>query len=425
VNREIDFKEKENLATVNFNITPGNRSFLGKIMIEGDSLISEKYIRNHIEISEGDIYSPAALNKTQNDLFRLGLFRFVTVRALTDSVKNDHIPIVIKILELPRWSFKAGAGYGTEDRIRLSLLITRLNFMGGGRSLIMNAHHSYFTPFAIETKLIQPDLFFKTTDLIINPYYSKEREESYTAERTGSAVTVQKNFNKSRAYISYSYGKDKVELASETLIDEELSSDKKCNTKSGFTLGFNRNSTNDMFYPTKGWKLNSTATITGLGERSLYHYFRLAGDVSWLIPVGKTVLAYKLKGGVIQPFKGKESTPIEDRFLLGGAMSLRGWGRHQISPVNESGDKTGGNSMLEAGAEWRFPIVGIFSAAVFSDIGNAWEKPWNFNLDNLLFNAGTGLRISTPVGPVRLDLATPIFENKFKAQFFITIGHAF
>jgi outer membrane protein insertion porin family len=423
--RDIIYKEEENLATVNFNLIPGNKSYLGKIIIEGDTLVSRKYINNHIEINEGLQYSPAVLNKTRNDLFRLGLFRFVTVRALTDSVRDNHIPVLIKVMELPRWSFKAGAGYGTEDRIRLSLLMTRLNFMGGGRSLIVNAQHSYFTPFAIETKLIQPDLFFKNMDLIINPYYSKEREDSYTAERTGSAFTLQKTFSKNSAYITYNYGIDEVKLTSESLIDEEVSINEKNNIKSGFTLGFNRNSTNDLFSPVKGWKINSTATVTGPGKRSLYHYFRVTGDVAWLVPVGKSVLAYKLKGGVIQPLRKKESTPIEDRFLLGGAMSLRGWGRHQVSPVNEAGAKTGGNSMLEAGFEWRFPITGIFSAAVFSDIGNAWEKPWEFDLNNLLVNAGTGLRISTPVGPVRLDLATPVFENNFRPQFFITIGHAF
>ncbi len=425
IDRDISFKEEKNLAMVNFNLIPGNKSFLGEIVIEGDSLVSQSYIRKHMEIGEGHIYSPAVLNKTQNDLFRLGLFRFVTVRSLTDSVRNDRIPVVIKIMEMPRWSFKAGAGYGTEDRIRLSLFMTRLNFMGGGRSLLVNAQHSYFTPLAIETKLIQPDLFFKSLDLIINPYYSKEREESYTAQRTGSAFTIQKKLSKSSAYLSYSFGFDKVNLTSETLIDEQLFLNEKNNIKSGFTIGFNRNSTNDLFAPTRGWKVNSTATVTGLGERSPYHYFRLAGDVSWLVPAGKTVMAYKLKGGVIQPFKGTDATPIEDRFLLGGAMSLRGWGRHQVSPVNESGDKTGGNTMLETGVEWRFPVAGIVSAALFSDIGNTWEKPWEFKLNNLLVNAGSGLRISTPVGPVRLDLATPVFEDKFRAQFYITIGNAF
>jgi outer membrane protein insertion porin family len=425
LDRNIIYKEEKDLATINFNLLPGNKSYLGKISIEGDSLVSEKYINNHIDITEGRVYSPAALNRTQNDLFRLGLFRFVTVRAVPDSVKNGHIPVLIKVMELPRWSFKAGAGYGTEDRIRLSLLMTRLNFLGGGRSLLVNVRHSYFTPFAVETKLIQPDLLFKNTDLIINPYYSKEREESYIVERTGSAFTLQKKFKKNSAYISYNYGIDKVKLINESLIDEDALHRKNNNFKSGFTLGFNRNSTNDLFSPTRGWKINSTATVTGLGEKSLYHYYRLAGDISWLLPLGKTVMAYKFKGGVIQPLKESESTPVEDRFLLGGAMSLRGWGRHQISPVNEAGDKTGGNTMLEAGVEWRFPLAGIFSGAVFSDIGNTWEKPWDFNLNNLLFNAGTGLRISTPVGPVRLDLATPVFEDKFRAQFFITIGHAF
>lgn len=426
LDKEIIYNGQNPKAKVNFRINPGKKSYLGEIIVEGDSLVTKKYISNHIEINRDRTFSPVTLNKIQNDLFRLGLFRFVTVRALTDSVRKDSIPVLIKVMELPRWSFKMGAGYGTEDRIRLSLLMTRLNFLGGGRSLIVKVQHSYFTPFAAEGKLIQPDLIMKNLDFIVNPYFSKEREESYTVQRRGSAFTFQKKIKHSSAYISYSYGKDIVNLSDSYQPDmDQENPDEKDNFKSGITLGFNRNSTNDLFSPTRGWKINSTATVMGLGNRSLHHYYRITGDISWLMPLGKSVIAYKIKGGVIQPVKGADSTPIEDRFLLGGAMSLRGWGRHQISPVNINGDKIGGNSMTEAGIEWRFPIVGIFSGAVFSDFGNTWENPWEVKFNDLLFNAGSGIRVNTPVGPVRLDLATPLFAGKLKTQFFITIGHAF
>ncbi len=81
--------------------------------------------------------------------------------------------------------------------------------------------------------------------------------------------------------------------------------------------------------------------------------------------------------------------------------------------------------MLEGSAELRFPLYGIFSAAVFMDIGNVWLESWDFNLPGLQYDFGLGLRVKTPVGPIRLDLATPIFNEKFSTQFFITIGHAF
>uniref|UniRef100_UPI00356B41D4 BamA/TamA family outer membrane protein n=1 Tax=Ancylomarina sp. TaxID=1970196 RepID=UPI00356B41D4 len=143
-------------------------------------------------------------------------------------------------------------------------------------------------------------------------------------------------------------------------------------------------------------------------------------------PLGKeVVLAGKIKIGTIEPTQGDSQTPIEDRFLIGGALSLRGWGRHQISPVNEDGSKVGGNSMIENSIELRFPLFGIFSGVTFMDIGNVWSDSWGFTPGSFNYDAGLGLRVKTPVGPVRLDFATPILGEKFNLQFFITIGHAF
>jgi outer membrane protein insertion porin family len=85
----------------------------------------------------------------------------------------------------------------------------------------------------------------------------------------------------------------------------------------------------------------------------------------------------------------------------------------------------GGNSVLEGSAEVRFPVYEIFGGAAFMDFGNVWPKAFNYNLERLKYDVGLGVRVKTPIGPIRLDLATPVFENKFRTQFFISIGQAF
>ena len=90
-----------------------------------------------------------------------------------------------------------------------------------------------------------------------------------------------------------------------------------------------------------------------------------------------------------------------------------------------AGDKLGGNSMLEGSAELRFPLYRILSGVLFTDFGNIWLDSWDFKNRKLKYDLGLGLRVKTPVGPIRFDVATPIFDGKFNAQFFVTIGHAF
>ena len=137
------------------------------------------------------------------------------------------------------------------------------------------------------------------------------------------------------------------------------------------------------------------------------------------------IMAARLKTGIIMPLGKSGVTPIEDRFLAGGANSLRGWARNRISPVDESGNQLGGDTMFESGIEFRFPIYEIFGAAVFMEAGNVWREAYKYDFLDMRYDIGAGLRIKTPIGPARIDLATPVFEGKPQPQLFITIGHAF
>ena len=425
--KNINLDEEQGLADINFTISPGNKSYFGKINVSGDSLINKSYILKHVNIKKGEVFSHTRLEMTQEELFDMNLFRYVTIRAIMDRVESDAVPISIQMKELPRWSLKVGVGYGTEDKIRTSILLKRLNFLGGGRTLLINGQHSYFNPLSIESKFIQPDVWSKNLDLILNPFFSREREDSYEVDRLGISVTLQKQFTKkSSAFISYSYGKDKVDLSNSTSSLSIEDEDKLNHNKSGISLGYRKNTTNNLFSPERGWKYEGTLTFMGLGFNSQYHYYKILTELAYFYPISKSIVfAGKLKNGIIEPTQGDSQTPIQDRFLMGGALSLRGWGRNQISPVSDSGNKLGGNSMLEASTELRFPLYGIFSGTAFIDFGNAWLNSWQFNLSELQYDAGLGLRIKTPVGPIRLDVASPIFDGKFRTQFFITIGHAF
>lgn len=427
VTKEIRLNQQDKSADIIFLITPENKSFFGDINLLGDSLISKTLINKQIKIKSGQPFSQSKLEETQEKLFDLNLFRYVVVKALMDSVKNNLIPINIQLKELPRWSFKTGLGYGTEDKVRISMLLTRLNFLGGGRKLTIKGQHSYFIPLNIEAKFIQPSIWSKNLDFILNPFFSREREESYEVDRIGTAITFQKEFeNNSAAYISYTIGTDKVELKKDIQETTGHALQNSENNKSGITMGYSINTTDNLFYPTKGWKFNGTGTYMGIGFNTEYHYYKIIAEVDFFQLLGeKTVFAAKVKSGIIDATQGDLQTPIEDRFLMGGALSLRGWGRNQISPLNSEGTKLGGNSMFESSAELRFPLFGIFSGTTFMDFGNVWESTWNFNFNKLHYNAGLGLRAKTPVGPIRFDVATPVFNEKFNMQFFITIGHAF
>jgi outer membrane protein insertion porin family len=411
-------------ANLSFSIDPGVKCNFGKTWIKSDSLVPISFIRNQLKYKEGDPYSKDDIEKSQKKLFDTELFQFVVIRTLVDSIKDSSVPMLIQMKEKPRWLLETGVGYGSEDRFRVSAQVTRRQFFGGARKLIFTGKRSYYLPVSLELSFIQPDIFKDNLDFILNPYFIWENETSYDVKRLGSGITLKNDFNKhTSAYVMYTFEKDWFRYKSDPA--EVLDQDSLPYNKSGVTLGFTHTTTDDLFDPTKGTRINTYFTLMGLGFDSKYHYVKLEVDARKYLPMnGQKVLATRIHAGAMKPIMGDPETPVEDRFMLGGALSLRGWGRNQISPVNEYGDLVGGNSMFEASAELRFPIYDILSGGAFVDTGNVWADSFAINLADLRTDLGIGLRAKTPIGPVRVDFATPVFEQ-FHAMFFFSIGHAF
>lgn len=425
VERRLDVDTAVKKVNIHYDVNPQAKAYFGETTIKGDSLVKEPFIREQLKFNAGDVYSQEKIDQTQQKLFNTDIFSYAIIRPQKDQLKQKRIPISVELEELPPWSFKAGVGYGTEDRLRLSARLTKLHFLGGARKFIFTAKRSYFYPVSLDTKFIQPNLLTDNLSLILNPFYISENEISYRVQRVGSGLTLQQIFSRSTGgYVMYSLERNFLENKTEIdSISGKIRNDTR--DKSGITVGINTNTTDNPFSPSEGWKINGNFTLMGIGMQSAYDYYKSEIGIIRYYPLDKKwVLAGKISAGFIQPFSGDES-PIEDRFLLGGASSLRGWGRHQISPKNEEGELIGGNSMMEGSLEVRFPVYDIFSGVTFMDAGNVWADAFDYNLKHLRYNAGLGLRINTPVGPVRLDFATPVFENQFRVQFFVSIGHAF
>lgn len=138
-----------------------------------------------------------------------------------------------------------------------------------------------------------------------------------------------------------------------------------------------------------------------------FNYFALSADGRHYQRLGRGdrfVLASRLQLGNIKPFGNEEDNiPFSKRYFLGGATSIRGWGRYEISPLSESGQPVGGDAMLAWSEEIRMTIRGNLGAVIFMDAGNVWAESFGYKLNDLRYAVGPGLRYATPVGPIRVD----------------------
>ena len=141
-------------------------------------------------------------------------------------------------------------------------------------------------------------------------------------------------------------------------------------------------------------------------------YARADVDASHRIMFGKvTALAARVYAGVAYAYGNSDAVPFDRLFYAGGSNSMRGWAPRTLGPGNTPAEQTAfpvqmGDIRLEANAEVRFPIWGMFHGATFIDVGNVWymgrdkaQVPADgiFHFDKfykqLGLNSGLGLRI--------------------------------
>jgi outer membrane protein insertion porin family/translocation and assembly module TamA len=175
---------------------------------------------------------------------------------------------------------------------------------------------------------------------------------------------------------------------------------------------FQRSTADNLLNAHRGYQLAFHVEQAGRFVPGSFNYYAWSADGRHYLPVSdKVTVATRLQLGNIRPFGDpgpdasvEQNVPFSKRYFLGGATSIRGWGRYEVSPLSESGQPYGGDSMLAASAELRAVLRGNLGGVLFLDFGNVWAESYGIRLNDLRYSIGPGLRYQTPIGPIRLDL---------------------
>ncbi|TRX65779.1 outer membrane protein assembly factor [Carboxylicivirga sp. M1479] len=418
-----------NTADINWLIDSGKDCYFGPIMVQGNERVKTKRVMKQVRFKEGDAWSKYEIDETQKQIYNIGMFRVASIKTLISDEKPDTLPTLIVLKEAPRWISRFGVGYGREDKFRVFADIQYLGFpTRTGRSSLY-AKHSGLEPYNFQYKFTQPAVILPFNSIIVNPFIMKQHEPSYQIERTGVNLTFlqhfSEQFNTSVNFYIEEVNSDST-VVEPTLTISDYSDGADSYSKSGFALGFIYFNGEPRLDPVTGFSLAFNIKRNGTFVEESIPFYRSLIEYKkyWGIKPG-TTLAFKAKLGYARMVYDDGLVPVEERFYAGGSYSVRGWARSQLGPKDDAGVPTGGNSLLEGSIESRHLIAPKLVFAAFVDAGNVWHDSFGYRLDDLHYAAGVSIRFKTPIGPVGIDVAKPIFDEEKKWQLHFNIGNPF
>lgn len=437
---------------------PGPVVHHGEIEISGNRSVSDNVVRRQLTFRPGDLYELSKLRESQRKLYGLELFNFANVQPLDTEARPTVVPTRVTVTEGKHRRVDFGVGYGSEEKARAEVDWRHVNFFGGARTAGVLARYSGLDG-GVRLNLTQPYLFSPRYSLGLSGQAWHTSQPAFTLNTRGGRATVTRQFARGGGPIlggrpsmalalTYANEHEDYTISNEALEDLSfrptliaLGLDPRFGTGSGqrsaLILDGSRNTTDNLLDAKRGYLASLHLEKAGTFLGGSYDYYELTGEGRFYQNIANAVVfAAQVRGGSIDAAGPPETlVPFFKRYFLGGATNLRGWGRFEVAPLSGFGLPIGGTTFMNFSAEVRVPVWSALGGVVFLDGGNVWTDEWDFNVSDLRYNAGVGLRYTTPIGPIRADLGyqlNPIeglrvkgTEQTRRFRFHFSIGQAF
>ncbi|MDO8494025.1 MAG: outer membrane protein assembly factor BamA [Deltaproteobacteria bacterium] len=431
--------EVKKTAALTYQIEKGNRIWIEKINIEGNTITRDKVIRRELEIKEGTLYNESFIAKSRQKVQSLGYFKdvnFATPRASRD----DTIDLNINVEEQPTGNFSIGAGFSTAEDFILSGSVQKQNFFGRGWSGTISAELSnrrqQFLLNGVDPYFLDSEWIFGFSAFRTVFRYGSLASTSFDRESYGGSLSIGHRFFD---YSSASFGYEAEQVDTGSLVS--FIPPRFLSNASGLTslvsLTLQRDQRDNRIYAKDGMFSSVKVETSGAKLGGDNDFFRVSGSNQFFQPViGK--LNFKTYGriGYIKSLNN-QVVPLFERYYLGGPNSLRGYFPQAIGPKETVTDTNGnlvdfvygGDKMAVFNVELEHPIydpAGL-NFVTFFDAGNSFGEDSNLDFNNMRLDWGFGLRWISPMGPMRFEWGFPIDKQPGEAGtvFNFTIGSFF
>ncbi|HAJ57782.1 MAG TPA: outer membrane protein assembly factor BamA [Candidatus Omnitrophica bacterium] len=430
---------------ISYNIVENEVAYVDRIDVRGNIKTQDKVIRREMRINPGERFDGDKLKRSKERLYNLGFFEEVNYDTEPGTEPNQR-NLVVDVKEAKTGSLSFGGGYSSIDQFVGFVEIEQKNFdwrnwktfTGAGQSLKLRGEMGSVRQ-NFELSFTEPWIFDHPVSFGFDLYKRTHDKESdvgygYKEIRTGGDLRLGKEFNE---YLrgGLTYRLEEVDISNvSTTATPDLKTEEGKNLISSMQFALTRDTTDNVFNPSRGLVLSGSYEIAGGlfgGDKDFNKFFALAAQY---FPIfSKSVLQLQARAGVAQPFNGHEKVPIYERFYAGGANTIRGYEERTVGPVDAlTKDPLGGEALFVANAEITVPLVEFIKGAVFIDTGNVWSEAsdfWKGGFGEFKTGIGFGVRVKTPIGPLKLDYGIPLNKQPGKedreGRFHFSMSHGF
>ena len=392
-----------------FNVVESEKVFVEKINIYGNNITTEEFIRNNLEVDEGDPYNKILQAKSVSNLKSLRIFSSVETK-IRESEQSDKKVIDYIIDEKPTGEISAAAGVGTEGTT-LSFGVKENNFNGKGIKLetslalsddSIRGMFDYTHPnFAYSDRALNMNLQSTVTD--------KLTDYGYKSSLNSIGVGTQyEQYDDVFFSPSISISNEKINTTTDASAAYKKQEGSYFDTY--FKYGLTYDKRNYKFQPTDGFVSNWMQHIPVFSNNaSIINGYSIT---TFKEPIDDMIISAGFFGRAINSITD-DDVRVSKR-LYAPSSRLRGFQRGGVGP-KDGDDYVGGNYVATINASTTVPYVlqtmENMDLKLFLDAGNVWGVDYSSSVDDsnkIRSSTGVALEILTPVGPLSFSYAEVI-----------------
>jgi outer membrane protein insertion porin family len=434
VEPRITRNDRDLTLDVEFVLSRGQRIFVERIDIEGNTTTLDRVIRRQFKSVEGDPFNPREIRQSAERIRALGFFTNANVNAREGS-SPDRVVVDVDVEEKPTGSLGFGGSYSPNDGLGLAISLKETNFLGRGQV----ANFSLNTASGSRRyglKFVEPNFLGRDVRFSLALNYAESDSSFASYDSTTGLFRPSLEFPVSEnGRIQLRYTAEQIEVSARSagangeVIGNDIDLGKQMSSSIGYTYSYDTRVSG--LNPDAGVLLKFSQDFAGLAGDRKYAKTTAKAVGQRRAFNGDLVLRATVEGGALA-FSGGANRAT-DRFVLTPGI-LRGFEPGGIGPRDttatgtDNDDGLGGNLYFAARLEAEFPLglpeeYGI-NGAIFYDIGNLWNLN-DVNTDggavigeasSLRHVIGFGLLWSTPVGPLRFNFTDALRKETWDRE---------